>query len=119
MIARLFVQLPYTVAIMEAEKYGVFGGSKDDYRFEFFPPLRDSETTTERALEGLTLNAKPAVEANVLRIDFKKASFDRRTQSAIDPPEALVRDLLNDFHARFRFTTRAAHARRVDFPMCP
>jgi hypothetical protein len=69
-----------------------------------------------RQPSGLRLNGKPAFEANVMRIDFQKEDFVRTAADPIDPPEDVIRRAVSDFHARLRFTTRAAHASTVSFP---
>ena len=116
MLARLNILMPYTVTVAEGEQFSVHEAEDGDYRVRFLPPQRDPAMIFGREPTGLTLNDKPAFQANVMRIDFHKESFDRTTDGPIDPPEDVIRRAVGYFHARLRFATRAAHASTISFP---
>jgi hypothetical protein len=116
MLARLYILLPYTLTVPEGEEFPIYEMVDGEYRVRFLPPLRDPAMIHGRRPEGLTLNGETAFEANVMRIDFCKEDFDRTAAGPIDPPEDVIRRAVSEFHARLRFTTRAAHAQPVSFP---
>jgi len=115
-LARLYILMPYTLTVAEGEQFRVYERKEGDYTVRFLPPQRDPALMFGRQPSALTLNGKPAFEANVMRIDFQKEEFDRTAAGPIDPPEDVIRRAVGDFHARLRFTTRAAHASTVSFP---
>jgi hypothetical protein len=116
MLARLYILLPYTLTVPEGEEFPIYEMVDGEYRIRLLPPLRDPAALHGRRPEGLTMNGKPAFEANVMRIDFRKEEFNRKAADPIDPPEDIIRRAVSEFHARLRFTTRAAHAQPVSFP---
>jgi hypothetical protein len=115
-LARLYILMPYTLTVAEGEQFRVYERQEGDYKVRFLPPQRDPALMFGRQPSALTLNGKPAFEANVMRIDFQKEEFDRTAAGPIDPSEDVIRRAVDDFHARLRFTTRAAHASTVSFP---
>lgn len=116
MLARLYILMPYTITVAEGEEFPIYEMVDGDYIVRFLPPMRDPAMIPGRRPTGLTLNGRPAFEANVMRIDFYRNNFDRTTASPIDPPEDVIRRAVGEFHTRLRFTTRASHARTVSFP---
>lgn len=116
MLARLYILMPYKLTIAEGEEFPIYEVQDGDYKVRFLPPQRDPVMMFGRQPTGLTLNGKPAFEANVMRIDFHKEDFDRAAASPIDPPEDVIRRVVGFFHTRLRFTTQAAHASIVSFP---
>jgi hypothetical protein len=113
MLARLYLLMPYTVTIREGEGFPVYEAVDGDYKVLFLPPVRDLAMLTGRRPESLTLDGKPAIEANVMRIDFQKNDFNRAIGDSLDPPEDVIQRAVSEYHARLRFTTRAAHAEPV------
>jgi len=116
MLARLHLLMPYAVTIAEGEEFRIAEGKDGDYIVQFLPPMRDEAALTGQRPSSLTLDGKPAVEANVMRIDFRKDSFERKVDTSIDPPEEVIRRAVELFHSRLRFVTRAAHAQPISFP---
>jgi hypothetical protein len=64
----------------------------------------------------VTINGKPAIRADVITITFKKDTFNRVSSSLIDPPEQLIRELLDSFVERLRFVAEAPQVKSVNFP---
>lgn len=60
------------------------------------------------------MDGVPAFQADALRIDFYKESFNRTTQSPCDPPEDVIRRAINSFLIRLRYVARAAQVRPLD-----
>jgi hypothetical protein len=116
MLARLYLLMPYTVTVREGEEFPVYEAVDGDYKVLFLPPMRDPAMLKGRRPKSITLDGKPAIEANVMRIDFQKNDFDRASGHSVDPPEQVIQRAVGEFHARLRFTTRAAHAEPVQFP---
>jgi hypothetical protein len=106
--------MPYTVTVAQGEELPPYEVKDGDYTIRFLQPVTDVAVLSGLRPKNLTLNGKPAVEANVMRIDFHKNSFDRKIDSPIDPPEDVIRRAVEKFHYRLRFVTRAAHARRTE-----
>lgn len=117
MIARLLVQLPYMLAVPDGESFNIYQQTIDGYAVEVYPPVRARDSKNS-GCENLTIDGKKGIEADVLRVDFLKDSFVRTDTGPIDPPVELMAKVLNDFNARLRTITRAAHAEPVDFPHC-
>jgi hypothetical protein len=63
------------------------------------------------------VDGKAAFVANVMRIEFHKPEFNRSSSCSLDPSEDVIRRAVRSLHARLRFTTRAAHASPIDFPL--
>jgi hypothetical protein len=116
MLARLYLLMPYAVTVAEGQEFPVAEAKDGDYAVQFLPPMREVAALSGQKPSSLTLDGKPAFEANVMRIDFRKDSFDRKIDSPIDPPEGVIRGAVEAFHVRLRFVTRAAHAQPVSFP---
>jgi hypothetical protein len=116
MLARLYILMPYNVIVPEGAEFQIYETQDGDYKVRFLPPQRDPAMMFGPHPSNLTLNGKPAFDANVMRIDFYKEDFDRTAAGPIDPPEDVIQRAVGDFHTRLRFTTRAAHASTVAFP---
>jgi hypothetical protein len=116
MLARLYVLMPYAVIVAEGDEFLLYEQKDGDYTIQFLPPVCDVAALSGQRPASLTLDGKPAFEANVMRIDFHKNSFDRRANSPMDPPEEIIRRAVDEFHSRLRFVTRTAHARPISFP---
>jgi hypothetical protein len=108
--------MPYTVIVAVGEEFPIYESTDGDYKIRFLPPMRDVALLSGRRPTNLTLNGKPAIEANVMRIDFHKNDFDRKADSLIDPPEAIIQRAVGEYHSRLRFIARAAHAHAASFP---
>ena len=117
MLARLYLLMPYTVTVRDGEEFPVYEVVDSDYVVRFLPPARDQAMLTGRRPDRLTMDGKPAFEANVMRIDFYKNDFNRAIADSVDPPEKVIERAVTEYHARLRFTTRAAHAQPVKFPL--
>jgi hypothetical protein len=117
MLARLFVQMPYTMTLVEGEQFPVYEGIEGEYTVRFLPPIRSADLQSPNAPSDLTLDGKPAFEANVMRIDFYKDQFTRKSGGPMDPPQELIAKVVDWFHSRLRFVTRATHARAPSFPL--
>jgi hypothetical protein len=67
--------------------------------------------------EKITIDGVTAFQADALRIDFRKESFDRRAGTHIDPPEDVIDRAINFFLTRLRHVARTGQVRPVRFPL--
>lgn len=116
MLARLYVLMPYTVTLSEGEQFPVYEAVEGEYTVRFLPPVRSTDLNNSSGPKNLTMDGKPAFEANVMRIDFQKGQFDRKIDGELDPPHDVIQSAVRWFHSRLRYVTRAAHAKPVSFP---
>src|SRR5687767_2631391 len=117
MLARLYVLLPYSLALPDGESYPVYSYEDNGYEIRIFPPVKSNEPSLDVADgEKLTINDKPGFRANVLRIDFVKDNFDRRTGIDCDPPYDLIQRTINSFLRKLRFVVRGFQVKEIDFP---
>ena len=117
MIARLYVLLPFHVTVPDGQQFQVYGYDDRGYRVSEYPPTKSGERET--ALEGpdeVHIDGVRAFQADVLRIDFRKDSFDRRDELIYDPPLDVIRDAINSFLTRLRYVARAPQVRPIEFP---
>ncbi len=116
MIARLFVLLPFSLTVPEGQQFPLYEDSYEGYDVWVFPPLRSDRPSPVDGLDEIKLDGVPAFQADVLRIDFRRESFDRRKDGTLDPPEHVITRAVNSFLVRLRYVTRAGQVRPVNFP---
>lgn len=108
--------MPYKVTLPDKEGFPIYEHEDSGYKVRFLPPARSAGAGPGASPSHLTIDGKPAFEADVLCIEFYKESFARGMNDPIDPPEVVIRRAVSSFHARLRYVTRAAHAKPVSFP---
>lgn len=116
MIARLFVWLPFYLTVPEGEEFKIYGCEDRGYKVQYYPPLCSDRAPPITEEDHRTVDGISAFQADVLRIDFYKDTFDRRSGSPVDPPELIISQAINFFLTRLRYVTRAAQVRSLDFP---
>jgi len=118
MIARLHVILPFSLTIPKQEQFPVYEYSAGDYKVITYPPKISEELkrSTDDAAQ-VSINDAPAVQADVLHVEFHKDSFERAVDGKCDPPEGLIQKVINSFLVKLRFVTRASQIRPLDFPL--
>ena len=117
MIARLLVQLPFSIMVPEGDEYQIFQYTDQGYDVRYRPPLRRQGEPGAGDLDSITVDGKPAFQAEVLVVDFHKESFERAKDGSCDPPHDLIKRALSSFILRLRHVTRAHQAREIDFPL--
>ena len=117
MIARLFVLLPFSLTVPEGEQFPVYEYEDDGYRIRVYPPGRSDRTPAGDGAEQIKIDGVPAFQADAIRIDFHKESFERGRESPLDPPEAHMKRAINSFLIRLRHVTRAGQIRPINFPL--
>jgi hypothetical protein len=116
MIARLFVILPFSVTIPEGEQFPVYEYADEGYGVCVFPPGRSDRPGPPDGVDQIRIDGVPAFQADALRIDFHKESFDRSKDSTCDPPQDVIRRSINSFILRLRHVAHAAAVRPLDYP---
>lgn len=114
MIARLFVVLPFLLAIPEGEEFIVPEYQDNGYLIHIFPPIRSDHAPAFDGPEKITINGVRAFQADVLRIDFVKDTFDRRRNGHYDPPLDMMRWTVNSFLRRIRHVAQSPQIHPLD-----
>jgi len=82
-----------------------------------YPPVKSDRPASPEDVDEAHIDGVRAFEADALRIDFEKESFDRREETRFDPPEDVIRDAINWFLTRLRYVAQASQVRAIDFPL--
>jgi len=117
MIARLFVLLPFKLTVPEGQQFPVYEYEDSGYKARFFPPGRSDYAPNLGDQEKITINNISAFQADALRIEFHKESFDRSAGTLYDPPEPVIDRAINFFLTRLRHVARAGQVRPLKFPL--
>jgi len=118
MLARLHVRLPFFVNIPEGEEFPIYEYKESGYIIRIYPLLA-SEGPINNAISLQTcIDGRKAYTANLLQIDFRKDTFDRRQRMEYcDPPKDLMKKKVNSYIAKLRCITRSPNIHQVDFPL--
>jgi len=114
MIARVFIPLPFDVWISAGQEYAAHRYRDAGYEITIHPLQKVGGTKRDTTPDELTIDGSPAVCASGLKIDFKKASFNRGETAKLDPPEELISRTVNSFIGRLRYLLRAPHLQPID-----
>src|SRR5262245_29826657 len=121
MLAQLYVLLPFSITVPEGEQFTIYEYADEGYGVRLYPPRRsDRLVPQEEQVDQVQIDGAPAYQADALRIDFHKESFDRSKERIaarmFDPPQEVVRRVVSSFIVRLRHVAGAAHVRPLDFP---
>ena len=116
MIARLYLLLPFHLAVPEGVQFALHSYGDGEYDVTVYPPVKTDRPAAGDIPDEVQINEAPAFIANGLRIDFHKDTFDRTAGVVSDPPMALVQRTVDSFVMRLRYVTRAAHIRPLRWP---
>lgn len=119
MIARLFVALPFNIAVPDGEQFTLFTYEDDGFKVTLFPPIKTDLPALGDAPDAVLINEMPAFIANGLRIDFQKDYIDRSIGGPADPPEVVVSRAADFFLERLRLVTRAQWISPLRWPHVP
>jgi hypothetical protein len=117
MIARLFVLLPFHLSVPEGGQFPVFQYEDRGYRVRVYPPVKSDRPMSLEGADEVRIDEVRGIQADVLRLDFAKDSFDRCEETDCDPPFDVIRDAINSFLTRLRYAARAPQVRPIDFPL--
>lgn len=132
MIARFRVQLPFTFLVQEGVFLSNFGNTVSGYEVVVRGPLQTRRKAPSaeigatvplvvlgeeiipanppRTLDGVSIDGQKAIQADLIQLDFRKADFNRQNvpgNSAGDPPEQLVFQIVNSLLRRLRSVSQA------------
>jgi hypothetical protein len=113
----LFVLLPFHLTVPDGQQFPLYQVEDSGYGIQFYPPVRSEKAPPLTDEEKITIDGVTAFQADALRIDFRKESFDRRVETRIDPPEDVIDRAINFFLTRLRHVARAGQVRPVKFPL--
>ncbi len=114
MLARVYIQLPFSIVVPDKTKFKLYEYVNEGYTIRLYPPKRSVQAAQ---LEGeLSINSVRAYQADILHINFYKNTFNRRKDVFCDPPVDLIRRVANSFLMRMRIVTRSHIIRPIDFP---
>nr|EDZ40419.1 MAG: Hypothetical protein CGL2_09314001 [Leptospirillum sp. Group II '5-way CG'] len=115
-IARLFVHLPFFLTIPEGEQFSVFEYEDSGIKVRVFPPLRSEKAPAIDVDQQIKIDGIPTSQADTLRIDFDKESFQRGKDDPCDPNESIIGRAINSFLIRLRHVARSPKVRMLNFP---
>ena len=118
MLAKLAIPIPFEIALPEAVEYRLFSFRAEGYEIRFDIPGRLEKPPTSTRGVHVLLDEKPAIQADVLRIEFKKEIFERRENEPMDPPEEIIRAAVEYFIGRLRYAANAFQVQPLKFPKC-
>lgn len=108
MIARVYIQLPYSFTLPDGAFYNFIEGHGDGLNVRIYPPIVSAKASTDFDFDSIAINDKPAFRANTFKIDFFKDEFDRRKDISVwDPPIPLIEEIINIFLDRIRYVTNS------------
>jgi hypothetical protein len=116
MLARFLIKLPFLITMPADAQYQLRSFQVDGYVVRIDLPARYEDSPSPK--EQVTIDGKPTVHYDVLRLEFKKESINRGNGAPLDPPEGLVRDLIEWFVGRLRYLTKSAEVVAPSFPTC-
>jgi hypothetical protein len=118
MIALLHLQLPFDLKFPSDIKFDPPRCEVNGYEIVFEKPVRGNKPQPPNGPESFTIDGKPGLTADVLVIRFRKAEFDRRVDTAMDPPEPLIKEAIRSFIDRLKYVSRASQVQSDPFPQC-
>ena len=122
MIARFHILLPYAFTIPENEQYSVYEYEINGYNVGVYMPERSDVADSHTKVKNIKIDGVDAYSGDLLRIDFRKDSFDRKITNVgkadviCDPPIELIKDVANDFLSRLRYVTGGSKIKLLEFP---
>ena len=114
MLARLYVALPFHIAVPEDKTFSIFAYEDEGYEIRVFPPGRTDQPLLEEIPDDVKINGEAAFIADGLKIEFRKDSFNRTSGGEFDPPMRVVERAVHSFLLRLRYVTRGEQIRLVN-----
>ncbi len=116
MLARLSFPLPFDLLVSKTATFLTYSYEAGECEIREVPPAY-LERERADSPANISVGGEPAVLANILRIDFRKETFERRIGLPADPPQDLVVNAVNSLLVRLRHVTRAAHVQPQRIPL--
>ena len=115
MLARVYVQLPFALSIPEDQQLFSRPYEEDGHLIRVYPPVESDASLLLADTQKIRINDVAAIQADVLRIDFQKANFQRPSgNGAIEPAADMVLRVTNSFLTRVRHVARSPWVRPLD-----
>lgn len=113
MIARVFIDLPYTIHLPPMN-FELLSWSAADFKISV--NLDEMRTTESAVLDSsVSVNGQLCQPTSKLVLDFKKESFDLSIQNALQEPSSrAIEDVANSFIRKFRSVSNASFIESVD-----
>src|SRR3990172_10640505 len=117
MIARLDIELPYSITLNRGVTYDELRYDRAGYHITVYPPLESPIPDSATKPDSLEINGRDTLHSNHLRIDFAAETFSRlKEPNRIDTDLALISEVVNDLLSKLRFISRAHRVQSIDFP---
>jgi len=115
MLARVSVQLPFALSIPEGQTLISHAYEEDGCIIRIYPPVESDTSRLLADTQKIRINDVAAIQADVLRIDFQKAAFQRPAGSgALEPAADMVLRVTNSFLSRVRHVAHSPWVRPLD-----
>ena len=114
MIAKVNIQIPFSVSIPENETFNIYSYNYMGYDVRIYPLARSEHADKHSDSENITINGIKSFNADTLQINFLKTEFDRSRGGEFDPSIKIIEDVANDFLKRLRYVTNAPQIKSLD-----
>ena|SRR5437016_259689 len=117
MIARIFVQTPFTLSVPTSTQFVVYEFETRGYKVRYFPPKQSDQSVKQSDGLEVKVGGVVAIQADIIHIDFIKDNFNRAHSQILDgdPPSAVIQEVLDFYILRLRHVTKAPLIRPIDF----
>ena len=119
MLATLHVALPFTLLMPEESEYRLYIYDDGEYEVTVDLPVKSDRPPSPDTPERLRIHGKPGFLADALTVKFRKPTFNRASQSDIDPPYEVLNRAIGSFLARLKYIARAPQVHTIELPKCP
>ena len=116
MLARIRVLLSFDLVVPVSDNFAPVEYAIEGYVVRARKPECSSIPADSRAIKSASVNKRPAIRADVIVIDFLKTGFERKENSAWDPPLPIIQQAVNSLLGRIRSVVRAPQIHPVVFP---
>ena len=113
MIARITIELPFSLTIPHNEEFELVSFKYQDYDICFHPLLHSDNVDKYSDTQEVRINGRETYNANVLHIVFRKENFDRTPNGVFEPPLELIEKVSNDFLVGLRYVLSADDIKKI------
>ncbi|HEX9896128.1 MAG TPA: hypothetical protein VGA85_00500 [Dehalococcoidales bacterium] len=115
MLAKACIQLPFPILVTDGENFTPLKCEQDGYEITVFRPEPSVSLKSSEKGKGYAVNGMSAFQADILVIEFHKATFDRDPKRPLDPSEKMIEIIINSFLTRLRWVTNSFSINNVKF----
>jgi len=113
MIARLYIQLPFSFFCPEGDIISPIIYHKNGYKICLFPPQKTNQPTIENDSYEVIVNKMHSFRSDFLKIDFIKEIFNRQIEKECDPPIEFIEQTVNSFILKYRFVSKGVQINTI------